>query len=40
MICVNKEKLELNHFPDGSLLMKLAAYGEYLEIQWLYENDS
>jgi ribose-phosphate pyrophosphokinase len=40
MICINKEKLELNHFPDGSLLMKLAAYGEYLEIQWLYENDS
>jgi ribose-phosphate pyrophosphokinase len=40
MLLINGENLDLTHFPDGSLLMKLAAYGESLEIQWLYENDS
>lgn len=40
MLRINGEKIELNHFPDGAILMKIAVQGEQLELQWFYENDA
>lgn len=40
MIQINGQKININHYPDGSLLLKLAIYGDKLEIQWFYENDA
>lgn len=40
MILINGEKIELGKFPDGALLMKLAAFGTDIEVQWYYEEDA
>ena len=46
MIKVNNKIIEQNHFPDGTLLMKLdpndaeAASGADIVIEWHYENDA
>ena len=40
MIRINGEIIELNNFPDGTVLMKFAVFGEQIEIQWYYENDT
>jgi len=40
MIKCNNKKVDLNHFPDGTLLMKeLAPEAEKITLTWLYENN-
>lgn len=44
MICVNGRKVEIGHFPDGTLLMKedtrkIADIDTELVIRWNYENN-
>ncbi len=40
MIKCNGKQVELNHFPDGTLLVKeLAPAGEKVVLTWLYENN-
>ncbi len=40
MIKLNGKQVELNHFPDGTLLMKeFAPNQEKVNITWLYENN-
>lgn len=42
MIKVNDTVIEVNHFPDNSLLLKLNPYwkDEPIHISWRYENDA
>ena len=38
MICLNGKEVKINHFPDGTLLIKEFASGE-AEIEWKFENN-
>lgn len=41
MILVNNEKINIEHFPDGTLLLKTGLIDmKNIEITWLYENDA
>lgn len=40
MIKINGEKIDLNNYPDGTLLMKFAKIGNNFEITWNYESDA
>ena len=40
MIKCNGKQVNLNHFPDGTLLIKeLAPQSEKAVVTWLYENN-
>ena len=40
MIKCNEKEVNLNHFPDGTLLIKeLAPENEKVVLTWLYENN-
>lgn len=40
MIKVNGKVVDINHFPDGTLLIKNEKTDCYPEIEWRYENDA
>lgn len=40
MISINGTKIELGHFPDGTLLVKYSAFRKTYEITWKYESDA
>jgi ribose-phosphate pyrophosphokinase len=39
MISINRNKVDIKHFPDNTLLMKFAIQSSKLQIQWFYESD-
>ena len=39
MIKINNEIININHFPDGTLLLKWYSSREFLEIEWYFENN-
>lgn len=39
MIRINDKKIDLKHFPDGTMLIKHLSDGENTKITWLYDND-
>jgi len=39
MLLINDNRIDLNKFPDGTLLMKFAIKSDKLQIQWFYESD-
>ena len=40
MIIVNNQTIDLNQFPDGTLLVKFSAVASTFTIEWKYENDA
>lgn len=39
MIRINDKKIDMKHFPDGTMLIKYLADNESTKITWLYDND-
>lgn len=39
MIRINGKKIDMKHFPDGTMLIKYLADDESTKITWLYDND-
>ena len=39
MIRINDKKIDMKHFPDGTMLIKHLSDGESTKITWLYDND-
>lgn len=39
MIRINDKKIDMKHFPDGTMLIKYLADNESTKITWLYNND-
>ena len=39
MIRINDKKIDMKHFPDGTMLIKYLADDEITKITWLYDND-
>ena len=40
MIIVNNKTIDLNQFPDGTLLVKFSEVASTFTIEWKYENDA
>ena len=39
MIRINDKKIDMKHFPDGTMLIKYLADDEITKITWRYDND-
>ena len=39
MIRINDKKIDMKHFPDGTMLIKYLADNESTKITWRYDND-